>query len=147
MNRFQLQINENDCWGCRTCEIACKQEHDVPVGIRFISVSENGAELNGNRRDFHFLISVCRHCDDPPCVEACQERAMVQRKDGIVVLDSDRCNGCGSCSGSCPHDAIHFDAKNGIAQKCNLCHDRVDNGLIPACADNICLAHCINFTY
>jgi len=30
-------------------------------------------------------------------------------------------------------------------KKCNMCYHRVDNGLIPACADNVCLAHCIYF--
>jgi Fe-S-cluster-containing dehydrogenase component len=32
-----------------------------------------------------------------------------------------------------------------VARKCNLCHHRVDRGLMPACADNVCLAHCIHF--
>ena len=49
------------------------------------------------------------------------------------------------CIQACPYDAITFDEKSGIARKCNLCYDRVTNGLYPACADNICLAHCIYF--
>jgi Fe-S-cluster-containing dehydrogenase component len=46
---------------------------------------------------------------------------------------------------ACPYDAIRFDEEKGKALKCNLCHHRVDKGLIPACADNVCLAHCIYF--
>ncbi|MEI9476802.1 MAG: 4Fe-4S dicluster domain-containing protein [Deltaproteobacteria bacterium] len=38
-----------------------------------------------------------------------------------------------------------FDEEIGIARKCNLCYDRVTKGLYPACADNVCLAHCIYF--
>jgi Fe-S-cluster-containing dehydrogenase component len=140
-----LSINEDGCWGCKTCEVACKQEQNIPVGIKLISVAENGAGMNSNRKDFHFQVTVCRHCDDPPCVEACPEGAIVRREDGIVVLDSLKCEGCGLCLESCPYDAIAMDEERGIAQKCNLCYNRVDNGLIPACADNVCPAHCIHF--
>ena len=43
------------------------------------------------------------------------------------------------------YNAIGFDENNQKALKCNLCYHRVDQGLIPACADNVCLAHCIYF--
>jgi Fe-S-cluster-containing dehydrogenase component len=60
-------------------------------------------------------------------------------------MDYDLCSGCRACIDECPYDAITFDDDKDIAQKCNLCHHRVDHGLIPACADNVCLAHCIHF--
>ncbi len=143
--KYKLNVDEDACWGCKTCEVACKQENNTPAGIRLISVHENGAEIDRNRRDFHFLVSVCRHCDDPPCLEACPEGAIYQREDGIVLLDSEKCSGCGACPESCPYGAIYFDEGRGMAWKCNLCYDRVDHGLLPACADNVCLAHCIQF--
>jgi len=45
----------------------------------------------------------------------------------------------------CPDDAIAYDEDEDLAQKCNFCHHRVDRGLLPACADNVCLAHCISY--
>jgi NADPH-dependent glutamate synthase beta subunit-like oxidoreductase len=64
----------------------------------------------------------------------------------MVTQEARRCISCGTCCiQACPYDAITFDEKSGIAQKCNLCYNRVINGLYPACADNICLAHCIYF--
>jgi nitrate reductase beta subunit len=64
----------------------------------------------------------------------------------MVVQEARRCISCGSCCiQACPYDAFTFDVKSGRAQKCNLCYNRVINGLYPACADNICLAHCIYF--
>lgn len=145
MKRWVLTIDHASCWGCRTCEVACKQEMRVPVGIRLISVLEDGPKRVGDRLDFAFHVRVCRHCDDPPCAEACPEEAIYRREDGIVVLDEEACTGCRLCVEACPYEAIAFDEERGRAQKCNLCHHRVDHGLIPACADNVCLAHCIRF--
>ena len=63
-----------------------------------------------------------------------------------AVQEARRCLSCGSCCiQACPYSAITFDATTARARKCNLCHQRVRNGLFPACADNICLAHCIYF--
>jgi Fe-S-cluster-containing dehydrogenase component len=88
-------------------------------------------------------VHYCRHCDDPACMAICPEEAFCKRVDGIVVLDSTRCSGCQACVDACPYDAVAFDAGEALAQKCNLCHNRLDRGLLPACADNICPAHCI----
>jgi Fe-S-cluster-containing dehydrogenase component len=145
LKRFELSIDHEACWGCRTCEVACKQEHDAPDGVRLIAVVEDGPQMVDGTLDTVFLVRVCRHCDDAPCEDACPEGAIERRDDGIVVLDQERCTGCQACLEECPYDAIVFDADAGVARKCNLCHNRVDRGLIPACADNVCLAHCIHF--
>ncbi len=145
MNKYALVIKHESCWGCKTCEVACKQEMRAAEGVKLISVSEDGPRMVDGKLNFVFQVNVCRHCDDPPCADACPEEAMTKREDGIVVLDDDKCTGCEACIEACPYSAIAFDAAKGLAQKCNLCHHRVDRGLLPACADNICLAHCIYF--
>ena len=63
----------------------------------------------------------------------------------VPEVDESRCTGCGLCIDECPYDAIEFGPDEDVARKCNLCSHRVDNGLIPACADNICPEHCIYF--
>ncbi|MGQ9646725.1 MAG: 4Fe-4S dicluster domain-containing protein [Thermodesulfobacteriota bacterium] len=40
---------------------------------------------------------------------------------------------------------LSYDEGKKTALKCNLCYHRVDQGLYPACADNVYLAHCIYF--
>ena len=145
MNKFTLTIDNNLCWGCKTCEVACKQENRSADGIKLISVRENGPGLTDGKLDFIFQVDLCRHCDEPPCTEVCPEEAISKRDDEIVVMDYDMCSGCQACIDACPYDAISFDNDKDIAQKCNLCHHRVDQGLIPACADNVCPAHCIHF--
>ncbi len=140
-----IAIDEDACWGCKTCELACKQEMQSADGVRLISVIEDGPRMEKGQPVFTYRVQMCRHCDDPPCADACPEDAIIKRADGIVVLDDTLCSGCRACISACPFDAIDFDEARDVAQKCNLCHHRVDQGLIPACADNICLAHCIDF--
>ena len=145
MTKYALIIDHTSCWGCKTCEVACKQENGIPDGIKLIDVLEDGPKIFDGKLDFIFHVNVCRHCDEPSCVESCPEEAIERRDDDIVVIYDEKCTGCLLCVEACPYDAITFDMENNVAKKCNLCHHRVDNGLIPACADNVCLAHCIYF--
>jgi tetrathionate reductase subunit B len=145
MNKYVLLIDHPSCWGCKACEVACKQENSAPDGIKLISVRSDGPEERDGKLEFNNRVHLCRHCDNSPCAEACPVEAISQRKDGIVVLDVEACTGCAACVEACPYQAIVLDIKEGKARKCNLCVHRVDQGLIPACADNICLAHCIYF--
>jgi NADPH-dependent glutamate synthase beta subunit-like oxidoreductase len=67
-------------------------------------------------------------------------------EEGAAAQEAKRCLSCGTgCIQACPYEAVFFDDEAGKARKCNLCHERVKNGLYPACADNVCLAHCIYF--
>jgi Fe-S-cluster-containing dehydrogenase component len=145
MPKYKIIIDHELCWGCKTCEVACKQENKAPTGVKLIAVAEDGPHEIDGKLSYTFHVNLCRHCDDAPCVDACPDDAISKREDGIVVMHDDQCTGCQSCMDVCPYDAIGFDDQRGIAQKCNLCYQRVDKGLIPACADNVCLAHCIDF--
>jgi len=145
MRPYVLVMEEEACVGCKACEVACKQENGVPDGIQYIRVWEDGPKAAEGRLTFVFRTRVCRHCDDPPCLAACSAEAISRRDDGVVVLDPESCIGCGLCVDACPFGAIAFDAERGIASKCNLCYKRIDGGLLPACADNVCPAHCIYF--
>ena len=145
MKPYALIIDHDACWGCKTCEVACKQENNTSDGVKLISVWEDGPHMKNGKLAVTFRVTVCQHCEEPPCVDACPEEAIYKRGDGIVVMDDQKCAGCELCIGACPYHAIAFDASKGVAQKCNLCHHRVDQGLLPACADNVCLAHCIHF--
>ncbi|MDM8542435.1 4Fe-4S dicluster domain-containing protein [Desulfococcaceae bacterium HSG9] len=145
MRKYKLIIDHDSCWGCKTCEVACKQENPTQDSVKLIAVSEDFTKRINGKPDFVFHVNVCQHCDGPPCVEICPEDAIEKRTDGIVIMDYEKCSGCGACIEVCSYNVIDFDDENNIAQKCNLCHHRIDLGLVPACSDNICLAHCFQF--
>jgi Fe-S-cluster-containing dehydrogenase component len=143
MKSLSLDIDQSACWGCLTCQVACIQEASVSENISMIRISENGPHMLKGQLDFSYAITVCQHCEDPDCMTVCPVEAITKRNDGIVILDGELCTGCELCLDACPFDAIYFDKSLEIATKCNLCHQRIDAGLLPACADNVCLAHCI----
>jgi Fe-S-cluster-containing dehydrogenase component len=145
LNKYAIIIDEKSCWGCKACEVACKQENNAPEGIKYIDVTEDGPKPIDGKLDMVYRVNFCRHCDHPSCAEACPVAAITRREDGLVILDEEVCTGCGACVEVCLYEAIAFDQQSGKARKCNLCVHRVDQGLIPACADNVCLAHCITF--
>ncbi len=145
MAQHSLFIDHNACWGCKTCEVACKQENEAGIGIKLIEITEMFFSPENGQLDFTYRVNVCKHCDDPPCSDVCPEEAITKKEDSIVLINYENCSGCRLCVEACPYNAISFDEDKMLAQKCNLCSQRVAKGLIPACADNVCPAHCIYF--
>jgi Fe-S-cluster-containing dehydrogenase component/formate-dependent nitrite reductase membrane component NrfD len=132
MTKYAFVIDQRKCIGCHACTVACKAEHDVPIGVyrTWVKYIEKGEFPNSRR---YFLVNRCNHCDDAPCVAICPTRALFKRKDGIVDFDSSRCIGCKSCMQACPYDALYIDPNSHTAAKCNYCAHRTEVGLEPAC--------------
>jgi Fe-S-cluster-containing dehydrogenase component/DMSO reductase anchor subunit len=87
----------------------------------------------------------CNHCDDPVCLKGCPTRAYTKFAEyGAVLQDPDICFGCGYCTWVCPYNAPQLDTRAGHVSKCNMCVDRLEVGLKPACAA-ACLAGALDF--
>ena len=130
--RYGFLIDHNRCIGCHACTVACKEEHQVPIGVfrTWVKYIEKGEFPHTSR---HFGVMRCNHCDDAPCVEICPTRALFRRDDGIVDFDNTRCIGCKSCMQACPYDALYLDPNTHTAAKCNFCAHRIEMNLEPAC--------------
>lgn len=138
---FGFIIDNRKCIGCHACTVACKSEHDVPIGVNrtWVKYIEKG-EFPDTRR--LFSVMRCNHCADAPCVEICPTEALYTRKDGIVDFDDRRCISCKACTQACPYDSIYINPDTMVAQKCNYCSHRTDIGLEPACVV-VCPEHAI----
>src|SRR5690606_6740457 len=79
---------------------------------------------------------LCNHCDEPPCVPVCPVQATFQREDGVVLVDNERCVGCGYCVQACPYDARFINHETQTADKCTFCEHRLEVGLLPACVES-----------
>ncbi len=137
-------FNADHCIACHACESACSEKNDLPAHLAFRSV---GYVEGGTWPDYHRLnlSMACNHCDDPVCLKGCPTRAYTKFAEyGAVLQDPDICFGCGYCTWVCPYNAPQLDPVKGQVEKCNMCVDRLEQGLKPACAA-ACLAGALDF--
>lgn len=145
------------CIGCKACEVACKEWNNLPadhLGLTGESYDNTGAlsantwrhvafiekladrptEMQAFQSNWLMMSDVCKHCHNPPCMEACPTGALFKTEFDTVVVQQDICNGCGYCVPACPFGVIDVSTLDGKAHKCTLCYDRLKGGLEPACA-------------
>ncbi len=171
--RWGFLVDLNRCTGCHACAVACKTEYDVRLGYfrDGVITYDEGTYPDAERS---FVPWLCNHCKNPPCVDICpveprpgiltfpsgekvrySARATYQRPDGLVLIDQERCVGCGKCVKACPYQVRYLDpvkpaggdpsshgfdiAEPKAADKCTLCTHRLENGVVPACV-NTCPA-------
>ena len=140
MPNYGFAIDLRKCIGCHACTIACKSEHDIPVGANrcWVKTVEKGSFPLTQRL---FLPVLCNQCEDAPCMNICPTSALFRRRDGIVDLHGDVCIGCRGCMAACPYDQLFIDPNTRTAEKCNFCANRIENRLEPACV-SVCPTEC-----
>lgn len=149
------------CIGCKACQVACRQWNDptapdeLPVfelpDLSGDSYDNTGRFSDVNWRHVKFIeqfsgdadrsqsawlmmSDVCKHCVNAPCLEVCPTGAIIRTEFDTVYINEPACNGCRDCIAACPFGVIHMSDKRQVAQKCTFCYDRLQNGLVPACA-------------
>lgn len=148
-------VDTTRCAGCRSCELACAEAHQLPVPDigdasldKIRQTSETAwAVVNRYQTDKGeiFAKKQCMHCNQPGCVSACPVKAMEKQKEGPVTWDTN-CIGCRYCMVSCPFDIPKFEHHSATPklQKCNLCWERLKKGEKPACVE-ACPAEALAF--
>ena len=164
-------IDTTACIGCGRCVGACKAENGVPEAPEYNrtwverhSVAADGTVYvdspYGGIHGFpplsiapaaegqdivrsSFVPRLCMQCENPPCVTVCPVGATYRTAEGIVLVDQERCIGCGYCVVACPYGARYLvpDGERsprgipGVADKCTWCYHRISAGREPACVE------------
>jgi len=159
------------CIGCKACEVACKQWNSLPMdnfgftASSYDNTHDLGAttwrhvtfveQFPGEARptsmppfqsNWLMMSDICKHCVNPPCMQACPTGAIVITEYGTVVIQQDVCNGCGYCVPACPFGVPELSTLDNKAHKCTLCYDRLGSSLEPACS-KACPTDSIQFGY
>jgi len=153
-HRYAFVIDISKCIGCGSCVRACEAENNVPENyfrtwIERYTVSREGhVEVDsptGGRNGFKpastdretgrafFAPKLCNHCTETPCVQLCPVGASYRSPDGLILVDHDRCIGCGYCIQACPYGSRFMHPETHTASKCTMCYHRITKGLLPAC--------------
>jgi len=139
-----FHFTADNCIGCHACEAACSEKNDLPAHLSFRSVGyvEGGSYPDYKRMN---ISMACNHCDNPVCMKGCPTKAYTKHAEyGAVLQDPETCFGCGYCTWVCPYNAPQLDPIEGKVSKCNMCVDRLEVGLKPACV-SACLGNALNF--
>jgi Fe-S-cluster-containing dehydrogenase component len=134
---------------------ACADENKVPdnffltwieryvIGMEGVHVdSPNGGKdgfapvhVNFVGTKSFFVPKMCNHCKATPCTQVCPVGASYRTRDGVVMVDGERCIGCAYCVQACPYGSRFINPVTHTAEKCTWCYHRITKGLRPACVE------------
>jgi sulfur reductase FeS subunit len=151
MARYGMVMDMRTCVGCQACMAACSTENQTPFWSEkfrtHVEDKETGTFPDVRRVQ---LPRLCMHCENTPCLSACPTGATHMDKNGIVLVNNDRCIGCYACCIACPYDARYAYEREDVEKehelygkdvshetphvdKCTFCVQRLKEKLEPAC--------------
>lgn len=134
MTHNAIVIDLNRCIGCYSCEVACKQENDVPLGEYWSKVHSMGPFGTHPHLEQYWLPTMCQQCEDAPCVNVCPTGASYRDPDtNVVLINKAVCIGCKYCMMACPYGVRAWNKQEKVVEKCTLCGQLTAKGEQPAC--------------
>ena len=149
------------CTACRGCQVACKQWHDLPaektvntgtyqnppdLSFSTYKLVRMNEEIIDGKLNWLFFPDQCRHCIDAPCLETAMDENAIYKDPAtgaILYTAQTKDLDAEEIMGSCPYN-IPRKAADGTLAKCDMCNDRIHNGLKPACVQT-CPTGAMNF--
>ena len=152
-------IDTSKCIACKACQVACKQWNDLPAektvnvgshqnpqdlsAVTWTLVRMNEVE-SGGKLKWLFFKDQCRHCVEPPCLVSTDvEGAIVKDENTGAVIYTEKTKEVDFGEIMCPYN-IPRASDDGTLAKCDMCIDRVESGLLPACVKT-CPTGAMNF--
>ena len=113
------------CLGCQSCMFACSMTHEGEANPSVSRIQIIRQETSFAKYPCDIVMSVCRQCVSPLCVQNCPTGAChVDAANGNVRrIDEQKCIGCKRCINSCPqrpHRTV-WNAAKKKSTKCDLC--------------------------
>ena len=165
--KFARLIDTKRCIGCRACVAACATENHFSGVAWNVMVEYEVGTYPAVKRVYNTMN--CMHCEKPACKVACDHtgaKAITKNKFGVVLVDYDKCTGCGYCAAVCPYGAPQVSAdtledlypgrgkqgeetiayadrhpthrkKAHVAEKCTFCWHKLEKAMKDGKADRI----------
>ena len=114
--KLTININTSDCSGCHLCEMMCSLYHEDVVNLEKARI-----RITDNYQQSLYEPHICQLCESPDCVAACPIEALIQDKNGVIVVDDELCTGCLACVEACSYDAIRWSDELKRLFVCDRC--------------------------
>ncbi len=117
---MRLAVNQDNCSGCRTCELVCALEN----------FRENNPKMSRLRIHGEFpapgkyRVSHCTQCGT--CQEVCPVDAIEETGGGYYRVLEDECIGCMACVEECPEGVVFTHDAIDVPFMCNGCGSCVE---------------------
>ncbi|MBE0423349.1 MAG: 4Fe-4S dicluster domain-containing protein [Lutibacter sp.] len=154
--KFVMVIDLAKCKNALKCVDACNKYHYVTGDNAWLKVHKMQESKDTAS---YWMPRTCMHCDQPACVTVCPVGATFKRRDGLVLIDNERCIGCRFCMAACPYstrvfnwsepnqgeismnmDGMHSSpdyagrpSLKGTPDKCDFCPHAINEGELPHC--------------
>ncbi|UCD62147.1 MAG: 4Fe-4S dicluster domain-containing protein [Flavobacteriaceae bacterium] len=157
--KFVMVIDLAKCKNALKCVIACNKHHYITGENAWLKVHKMQESKDTAP---YWMPRTCMHCDQPACVTVCPVDATFKRKDGLVLIDNERCIGCRFCMAACPYSIRVFNweepkqgemseitmhlggeapspdyagmpSRMGTVDKCDFCPHTIKNNELPHC--------------
>lgn len=109
-----LQKDETLCIQCHICEETCAQTF-FKSGDR----EKSSIKIYDKPGEKGEVINVCSQCGE--CIGICPELAIYRAKNGVVMIDKEKCVGCLMCVGFCPTLSMRIHKEFLEPFKCIAC--------------------------
>ncbi len=106
--KFVMVIDLAKCKNALKCQAACNKQHYITGDHAWLKVYKMQEDTDTAP---YWMPTTCMHCDHPACVTVCPVDATFKRRDGLVLIDNERCIGCRFCMAACPYSTRVFNWK------------------------------------